>query len=485
MISNLLIYSQNELYHGWKVYEYLVYSRYRFLQRETRWKGMEEALDECIEESLRKMDQMCFSSQYFLMLSVFAIGLIYIIFAFEVWLRANYSPFSDPGFVMLFSVIVAAYLAMEYVIMKVAIAIKLWKIKHENTAWHIQREDEDDLDIPDWDDVKGASHDAYLMNQRITSETFRYKFLNYNRAWLIQQLPQLLTPRTLRRSRPYLINQLARIIASRRDDISDDSDEEKDKRFGPVALTTASRNIIRWWLGKAKRRLRLKQIVDPLIRKARGAECEQCLSRRQLQVEYEIDIDTMSRMYDNTYPGDEEVDQVQWKSFWMNNQHYHTVCLSCATRRKELTKLGKMRGEGIPGGTETFLDDAPEQYPDWGPVFLSAASKAIALNWYRKAQRARAGKKGMKKRDKIVKDISDDEGDDLPKEWSKQMAKLSASSTAIAMFWLQTARTRLLKRAGKGGGLRDSTYKGKEDDPDAQPSGDTFRSGKKSKSMRK
>lgn len=475
MVSNIFIYSQNELYNGWKVYEYLVYSRYRFLQRETRWKGMEEALDECIEESLRKMDQMCFSSQYFLMLSTYSIGLIYIVLAMEVWLRTNYSPFSDPGFVMLFSIIVAVYILMEKTVMYIALKLKIWKIKHENTAWHIQRDDEDDLDIPDWDDVKGASHDAYLMNQRITSETFRYKFLNYNRAWLIQQLPQLLTPRTLRRSRPYLINQLARIISSRRDDISDDSGDEKDKKFGPVALTTSSRNIIRWWLGKAKRRLRLKQIVDPLIRKARGAECEQCLSRRQLQVEYEIDIDTMSRMYDNTYPGDEEVDQVQWKSFWMNNQRYHTVCLSCATRRKEVAKNSKMAGNV---GDAAALDDAPDAYPDWGPVFLSAASKAIALNWYRKAQRVRAGKKGMRKRDKIVKDISDDEGEDYPKAWSQQLDKVSASTQAIAVFWLQTARTRMLKRAGRGGGRKE------EKEPPAATA-ESFKSGRKSKNLRK
>jgi hypothetical protein len=144
------------------------------------------------------------------------------------------------------------------------------------------------------------------MNQRITSETFRYKFLNYNRTWLINQLPQILTPRTMRRSRPYLINQFARIINARRDDISDDSDEDKDKKFGPVALSAPSRNIVRFWLGRARRRLRLRSIVEPLIKRARGAQCEQCLSRKQLQIEYEVDVDTMATMYDNAYPDDEE-----------------------------------------------------------------------------------------------------------------------------------------------------------------------------------
>jgi hypothetical protein len=101
---------------------------------------------------------------------------------------------------------------LQHVILFLCIRFKLWKIKHENTAWHGQNIDDDDLDVPDWEAVKGASHDAYLMNQRITSDTFRYKFLNYNRSWLINQLPQLLTPRTLRRSRPYLINQVTPIL---------------------------------------------------------------------------------------------------------------------------------------------------------------------------------------------------------------------------------------------------------------------------------
>ena len=37
-IGDVFNLSQLELFHGWKVYEYLVYSRYRFLQREMRWK---------------------------------------------------------------------------------------------------------------------------------------------------------------------------------------------------------------------------------------------------------------------------------------------------------------------------------------------------------------------------------------------------------------------------------------------------------------
>jgi hypothetical protein len=198
---------------------------------------------------------------------------------------------------------------LEYLIFYVIARFGIWRIKHEGTAWHIiQKGEEGELDVPAWEEIKGASSEAFIMNQRITSETFRYKFLNYNRTWLINQLPQILTPRTLRRSRPYLINQFARIINARRQDISDDegSEDEKEKKFGPVALNTSSRNIIRHWLGQARRRLKLRSTVEPLIKRARGAQCEQCLSRKQLQIEYEVELDQMINMYDNTYPGDEE-----------------------------------------------------------------------------------------------------------------------------------------------------------------------------------
>ena len=100
-MCDIFMMSQLELFHGWKVYEYLVYSRYRFLQREQRWKGMETSLDECIDERLRRIDQMCFSSQYYTMLTVQTNGIVFIVFGFETWFRTGYYPFSDTGLPML------------------------------------------------------------------------------------------------------------------------------------------------------------------------------------------------------------------------------------------------------------------------------------------------------------------------------------------------------------------------------------------------
>ena len=71
------------------------------------------------------------------------------------------------------------------------------------------------------------------------------------------------------------------------------------------------------------------------------------------------------------------------------------------------------------------------------------------LNWYGKAKKIREQKKGKRKgpvrKEKVVKSISDDEGDDLPVLWKKEKLEVSDATAAIAVKWQRTARARLQK----------------------------------------
>lgn len=111
----------------------------------------------------------------------------------------------------------------------------------------------------------GANHEAYAMDRQITSDLFRHKFLKHNRLWLINQLPNLLTPRTLSRSRPYLTGQFSKILHNSNNDISSDSssDGEIGKNFREPILTASSRKIIKEWLYQAQRRIKLLKVVEP------------------------------------------------------------------------------------------------------------------------------------------------------------------------------------------------------------------------------
>ena len=354
----------------------------------------------------------------------------------------------------------------------VAMRVNLWRIKHENTAWHTTIADEDEFDLPGWDDMKGASHDAYLMNQRITSETFRYKFLNYNRAWLINQLPSILTPRTLRRSRPYLINQFTRILNALNQDISSDSDRDDGPKFGIPILSAPTRKLVRWWLNKAQRRLKLREVVQPLINKNRGTQCEQCLSRKLLQVEIIVPIEDLDDRFQEEN-GEDEFDQVLWKNFWIKHQKYRTLCLGCISQRLEKERraalVGAMREESDGG-------EGDSEYPEWGAVYLNAASKAILMGWYKTAQNRLFGK-GGRRRQRVQIDVSDDEGEDVPAEWAQAAVALSESSKSIAVKWLRTARAKLQKDKGFEGAREMRVTRAKP--------GEKYKSGKKSKTRRK
>ena len=94
-VCDVLIHQALEIFWGWKIHDYLVYTRYRYLQRETRWKGLEDSLDECIEEGARTLDQMCFSSQFYLMHTIATFGQMNVVFALEILLRWNYNLFGD------------------------------------------------------------------------------------------------------------------------------------------------------------------------------------------------------------------------------------------------------------------------------------------------------------------------------------------------------------------------------------------------------
>jgi hypothetical protein len=453
VVVDVFIHSCNELYHGWKLYDYLIYTRYRFLQRETRWKGLEDSLDECIDESLRTLDQMCFSSQYYMMMTIHVNGMFMFGLGMEMMLRAEYNFIGDQATLVIVPFVVWSSVFVRKVFLYLAIYFKLWKIKHENTAWHSAIPEEDEFDIPGWEDLNGASHDAFIMNQRITQETFRFKFLNYNRTWLINQLPSILTPKTLKRSRPYLINQFTRILNSLNEDISSDDEADQAPQFGPVALTAPSRQLVRWWLAQARRRMRLREVVQPLINKARGTQCEQCLSRKQLNVECIVPLETLAEKFDMEHPED-EFDQVAWKTFWIRHQRYKTICLACITTEKEkergaaLKAIGKGGGGGGGGGGDDDDGDFNDDGNDWGPVYLTAASRAMLVKWYKTAQ-GRVFGKGGKRRKQVVVDVSDDEGDEAPSQWARTPVDLSAASTALAIRWLRTARVRIQK-AGEG-----------------------------------
>jgi hypothetical protein len=460
-IADCFLFNVLELFYGWKIHEYLVYSNYRFVQREKRWKGLEDSLDECIEEGMRTLDQMCFSSQYYFMNTIHATGIVLFTLAIEILLQQNHNLFGDPAFPLLVCIVWSMCHFVKKLSIWVATKCSLWKLKHDETGWHSQvREgDGEEFAIPGWDELEKLqqeSHEAYILNQKITSETFRHKFLDYNRPWLVAQLPQILTPRTLRRSRPYLVSQFSKILGSVNPDISSDSEDDADMpKFGPVMLSSTSATIAKLWLAQARRRRRLREVVEPLIERARRSECEQCLSRRSLHVELVIPIELLGDRFEQQQKergvDTSTFDQLAWKEFFQRYEQFRTLCLQCIAKSKdaeEKRKIHASRGD-ITSSDEDDEEVGGKMFSSKfkSKLYLSAASKAIMQKWLKTARRSVVKRHPLMaiKRKVKLEISSDSESDDNIKgfEWAKKEIQINAASAAIAKHWLGKARKRL------------------------------------------
>ena len=198
---------------------------------------------------------------------------------------------------MILAIVTIISISLKKILLFIGWSLSIWKIRHENTAWHVKIAEDEALELPDWDDIRGASIDAFEMNKRISSESFRYKFVNYNRTWLIDQLPNILTPRTLRRSKPFITNQLARVIHKLNSDSSSDGDnDDLIRQFITPNVTPSSKSLMQLWMEEAQRRMRLKECVQPLIERERSTHCERCLCRKLLKVQT---VSNIKEMYVN------------------------------------------------------------------------------------------------------------------------------------------------------------------------------------------
>lgn len=51
--------------------------------------------------------------------------------------------------------------------------------------------------------------------------------------------------------------------------------------------------------------VKLRETVQPLINKARGTHCEQCLSKKQLQAKLVFELEDLAAQFAAEYPADE------------------------------------------------------------------------------------------------------------------------------------------------------------------------------------
>ena len=474
MVKDLFLHNVTELYHGWKVYDYMKYCKHRYTKRQFRWKSADPNEDESINEGLRSLDLLCFSSQYYFIMCTATAGIGLTTMSIEALLRQQdrvksmppYNPFEDkmlpfvialtfafmkvstflsvfqtPNFflfdmsdvlffcVQLFNVLFFCLQLLHWGCVYIGYRF-LWrhklKIADVDDAGMLIDPDKGALDLPDWNgkgfgDGKGGGPSI-----DITSESFRHRFFEANKPWIIQQLRQTMSPRAQ-------LEALAKGEAfpedlGNRQDISDDEGTDSDSdRDDQLELDAMAKAVARRWLSKTRRRLGLPD-------RARGG--------------LNISSD------DDSGGSDSDDDRPKPK---LSHASEEIARRWLANARGQIRHAAPVQ-ESKPSRGDISSDDDKSETDDRPIIAMSAQSRTIAKLWLNQVRKGGGPAAKMGGR---VQDVSDDDSSDA-EDYGTSAMELGPKAKAIAKQWLGQVR--------RGGGGRPAPVDDVSDDDSSSDS---------------
>eukprot|EP00742_Colponemidia_sp_Colp-10_P002064 GILJ01002205.1.p1 GENE.GILJ01002205.1~~GILJ01002205.1.p1 ORF type:complete len:631 (+),score=88.56 GILJ01002205.1:1223-3115(+) len=207
LVNDLSYMYTLEMLQGFKLYDYITYCRYRFEQRTTVWKGDEKFVDDSIDDKLQTLDKMAFSSQLFFMVTLHSWGMNLVFMSITIIIRAGFNPFADPALVPLIGIMFLFSRIAKWSILHVAEKTGLWKHRYNNLIEQAKTKSS-------YATLKQVIdfEDEMQFTSRVMTNTYRSRFMEKNRKWLMDNLEKVLSPRSLLEVRPQLMKVYARLM---------------------------------------------------------------------------------------------------------------------------------------------------------------------------------------------------------------------------------------------------------------------------------
>jgi len=358
-------------------------------------------------------------------------GVMMLVLGIQCIVQITWNPFVDPATALLVPGTLVLCYAIERLCVLAARVTRLWAVSEstvQEAMWAAALADKgskkDEFAVPTAEEfaaLAASTADAAdhgLMNQRITHDTFRYRFLAANRAWLADRLGEVFTPRTLRRARPYLLAQFAKLLGEAAGGHegggggSDDEDDEDDDggggeggegggqaggraAFKPVEVDRTQRDIVRGWLQDARRRLALRRAVQPLAARAIRERCDACQARAGLTVVPARTVEAVAEEFEAEFPtgggggSGADLDVQAWRDFYLRRTAFATLCGPCAAAARSVANEVR----GATRGAADLAEEAPAfarpPAPGARPLALSPAERRVLDYWLAAARAAR------------------------------------------------------------------------------------------------
>eukprot|EP00981_Chlorochromonas_danica_P002026 scaffold413_cov176-Ochromonas_danica.AAC.22 len=490
-LSDTFIQNCQELIHGWKIFDYLSYQRYRFSVREYRWMLRNPVVDESISEEFQTVDQLCFSSQYYFLLGLLSFSMVQMVMAITGFLRLNYNPFGDKAFCLIFIIVFLIGELMRYFYALLAdIKVKRFNWRGLWATKQIEGTVDDDVaaKLAIGEGKQADLEQERLELQALNSERFRHRFLERNRPWILQHLVDLLTPRSLEQPGPdgrpaieYVRDVYAELMAmgeglrrpGDREDISSDEEDELEairRNWPREPVTGASLAIARMWLAKARKRRTFAKLIRGIIEQNKKTLCEVCGRTPEknkvkltayLATRAEPDLHAIDRLiagFEDQY-GVNEVEPQLWKAYFRAHAEYCTRCSICedSMAQERLLQAGREPGPSRLTRPQDISSDEEEDMVDFEPVVVTRTSPEgrMMSKWLLAARRKLGGvfprpdaRRQMERYAQKLRELKMKKARDrlaqpsktAPDDVEGETMAVSAATKALALRWIRLAR---------------------------------------------
>jgi len=443
---DVFIQNSQELFHGWKIYEYLRYAQQRFINRTERWKLKEKEQDESIDKNLRACDQVCFSTQFYFVNALHSTGLVFVVFAIEMMILAQYNMFGDPMFAAAAAYVGGCAYGIKFLAFQVADFIGLWVVikKAEDDKSSLAASMRSASGSASGGSKSGSfgsasgsrskasrGGDAGGVTTRMRSQDLMHAFLEQNRPWMLQNLANIFTSEFLARNPPWVVKELAKVFGVT-PGFGSGAEPEAEK---PLGATTVAADISSDEGSDASEEAADYGNMDHLLTNAVHK-----VALRWLSYVRKEDVSRYAISSDSDGESQEDAD-------------YEPAMLSDGTRdiaeawlrkvakylRDERSKLGKADlAAEISSDSETDSDADGFGHMET----FNEVTTAIAIKWLEKIR----GKPNIQDdrglRADISSDDSDDEEDEGPVAVEYEMGEMNERTTQIAFRWLRHVRAK-------------------------------------------
>lgn len=408
-LLDCFIFSSQELLYGWRVFDYFSYQRWRFANRENGW-NLFSHVDESVNQLLQGVDLLCFSSQYYFILSIIALGFGTNMMGITICLRKSHNFLGDPSFPFIVAMVVISFEVIAQlciIVSSTSIDTILWY-----GIWNVTKLQGtmDDVIASKLAIGEGRQEDLEQERQELlamNSESFRHAFIEKNRPWVLSHLVELIIPDVLQDvgsdGRPVIdylrdiystLMNVGKGVNQQSDDHSyissdDYSDEEEEKRrqWDRTPLEGNKLLIAQIWIQKARKRHIFTAAVEGLIEKRKEDHCTSC-SRAADQCKSltagldwnnkfdQYAIDNLIKEFEDNYSS-EETSLDLWKAFFRENARYSTCCNICLDQIEQQKRHKDVRrvGAGVvirPGDISS--DDESDDGKPFDPVIVVRSS---------------------------------------------------------------------------------------------------------------